>query len=272
VAKLLAGLDVFPAYYAHMGPANAAGPRDVDLTMPEQADPAVLRERITRGEWVVDLRSRKVFAAGHVPGAVNFDLDGPFINYLAWMMPWGTPVTLLGSTPEQVHAAHRELVRFGIDNTVGQAAGGPDVWLDEPGAARRMEQVDFHGVAAALAADRDLYLLDTRQALEWEAGHIAEAVFMPFYEVADRLAEIPRDKPVYVHCGSGYRAAAVASLLQNQGFADVVHVDDDFADAAAAGLSIVGGDAPEREPGWTWIAARAAVREYSPRSAADARG
>ena len=272
VAKLLAGLDVFPAYYAHMGPANAAGPRDVDLTMPEQADPAVLRERITRGEWVVDLRSRKVFAAGHVPGAVNFDLDGPFINYLAWMMPWGTPVTLLGSTPEQVHAAHRELVRVGIDNTVGQAAGGPDVWLDEPGAARRMEQVDFHGVAAALAADRDLYLLDTRQALEWEAGHIAEAVFMPFYEVADRLAEIPRDKPVYVHCGSGYRAAAVASLLQNQGFADVVHVDDDFADAAAAGLSIVGGDAPEREPGWTWIAARAAVREYSPRSAADARG
>ena len=114
VAKLLAGLDVFPAYYAHMGPANAAGPRDVDLTMPEQADPAVLRERITRGEWVVDLRSRKVFAAGHVPGAVNFDLDGPFINYLAWMMPWGTPVTLLGSTPEQVHAAHRELVRVGL--------------------------------------------------------------------------------------------------------------------------------------------------------------
>ena len=95
---------------------------------------------------------------------------------------------------------------------------------------------------------------------------------MPFYEVADRLAEIPRDKPVYVHCGSGYRAAAVASLLQNQGFAGVVHVDDDFADAAAAGLSIVGWDAPEREPGWTWIAARAAVREYSPRSAADARG
>ena len=35
-------------------------------------------------------RSRKVFAAGHVPGAVNFDLDGAFINYLAWMIP-GAP-------------------------------------------------------------------------------------------------------------------------------------------------------------------------------------
>jgi rhodanese-related sulfurtransferase len=271
VANLLAGLDVFPAYYAHMGPANAAGPRDVDLSMPEPADPAVLRERITRGEWVVDLRARKVFAAGHVPGAVNFDLDGPFINYLAWMLPWGTPVTLLGSTPEQVHAAHRELVRVGIDNTVGQAAGGPEAWLDDPAAAQRLEQVDFRGVAAALAADPDICLLDTRQVLEWEAGHIDGAVFMPFYEVADRLAEIPQDKPVYVYCGSGYRAAAVASLLLHHGFTNIVHIDDDFADAAAAGLTIVAEDAPEREPGWTWIASRAAVREYSPRSAADTR-
>ena len=272
VTNLLAGLDVFPAYYAHMGPANAAGPRDVDLSMPAPADPAVLRERITRGEGVVDLRARKVFASGHVPGAVNFDLDGPFINYLAWMLPWGTPVTLLGSTPEQVHAAHRELVRVGIDNAVGQATGGPEAWLADPGAAQGMVQVDFHGVAAALAADQGTFLLDTRQILEWEAGHIAGAVLMPFYEVPDRLAEIPRDRPVHVYCGSGYRAAAVASLLQQQGFTNIVHVDDDFADAAAAGLTIVAGDAPEREPGWTWIASRAAVREYSPRSAADVRG
>ena len=160
----------------------------------------------------------------------------------------------------------------GIDNAVGQATGGPEAWLADPGAAQGMVQVDFHGVAAALAADQGTFLLDTRQILEWEAGHIAGAVLMPFYEVPDRLAEIPRDRPVHVYCGSGYRAAAVASLLQQQGFTNIVHVDDDFADAAAAGLTIVAGDAPEREPGWTWIASRAAVREYSPRSAADVRG
>lgn len=271
VQGMLAGLDVFPAYYAHMGPANAAGPRDVDMSMPEHADPAVLRERINRGEWVVDLRSRKVFAAGHVPGALNFDLDGAFINYLAWMMPWGTPVTLLGSTPEQVAAAHRELVRVGIDNAVGQSSGGPENWLDDPAAAQRLEQVDFHGVAAALAADKDAFVIDTRQILEWEAGHVAEAVFMPFYEIPDRLGEIPQDKPVYVYCGSGYRAAAVASLLQHNGFTNIVHVDDDFPNAAAAGLTVVAGEAPAREPGWTWIASRASVREFSPRSAADTR-
>lgn len=272
VDNLMAGLDVFPAYYAHMGPANAAGPADVDLSMPAEADPQTLRERIMRGEWVVDLRSREVFATGHVPGAMNFDLDGAFINYLAWMMPWGAPITLLGSTPEQVHAAHRELVRVGIDNAVGQATGGPAFWLDNEADAQTLEQIDFAGLAAVRANDPAAYLLDTRQILEWEGGHVAGAVFMPFYDVLDRLNEIPREQPVYVYCGSGYRAAAVASLLQHEGFTNIVHVNDDFTNAATAGLEIVTETAPEREPGWTWIASRATVREYSPRTTADHKG
>lgn len=265
VDSLLAALDVFPAYYAHMGPANAAAPAPVNLERPEQVDPVELRARIMRGEWVVDLRSREVFAAGHVPGALNFDLDGAFINYLAWMMPWGAPVTLLGATSEQVAAAQRELVRVGIDQITGQAVGGPDFWLDEPAEAQTTRRVDFHGLAHAMAADPSAVVIDTRQVLEWESGHIDGAVFIPFYEIPDRLAEIPRDRDVYVYCGSGYRASAVVSLLQHLGYTDVVHVDDDFADASKAGLRVVSEQAPAREPGWTWIASRATVRTYAPR-------
>ena len=66
VHELLAGLDAFPAYYAHMGPANAAGPSGPDLTPPQRAGAAELRRRIEAGEWVVDLRARRAFAAGHV--------------------------------------------------------------------------------------------------------------------------------------------------------------------------------------------------------------
>ena len=114
------------------------------------------------------------------------------------------------------------------------------------------------------------YIIDTRQILEWEAGHVAGAHFIPFYEVADRLGDIPRDRPVYVYCGSGYRAAAVTSLLQHEGFDNVVLVDDMFGNAAAAGFAIESTPAPEREPGWTWIASRAAVRSHSERSGAHA--
>ena len=270
VDMTLAGLDVFPAYYAHMGPANVAGPAEVNLEQPELVDPDELRARVQRGEWIVDLRSREVFASGHVPGAVNFDLDGAFINYLAWMMPWGTPVTLLGATPEQVAQAQRELVRVGIDQLTGAAVGGPDFWLDDPAHAATLRRVAFQDLAEEVKGTDAPYIIDTRQILEWEAGHVAGAHFIPFYEVADRLGDIPRDRPVYVYCGSGYRAAAVTSLLQHEGFDNVVLVDDMFGNAAAAGFEIESTPAPEREPGWTWIASRAAVRSHSERSGAHA--
>ena len=125
VSELLAGLDAFPAYYAHMGPANAAGPPGPDLSAPHRADAAELRRRIEAGEWVVDLRARRAFAAGHVPGTLNFDLDGSFATYLGWLIPWGTPLTLLGRTPEQVAGAQRELVRIGIDRPAAAATGDP---------------------------------------------------------------------------------------------------------------------------------------------------
>lgn len=261
VDVLIAGLDVFPAYYAHMGPANAAGPADVDLTLPAIAEPEELRRRIDDGEWVVDLRSREMFAAGHVAGALNFDLDGAFINYLGWMIPWGTPVTLLGATTEQVQAAQRELVRIGIDRPAAQAVGGPVFWMADDEAPKTIRRVTFDQMRAELPADA--VVVDTRQILEWESGHVDGARFIPFYEMQDRMAEVPTDRPVYVYCGSGYRAAAVTSLLHHHGWENTIHVDDNFANAAAAGLRIVEEAAPPREPGWTWTASRATARRAS---------
>jgi hydroxyacylglutathione hydrolase len=264
VEMVLAGLDVFPAYYAHMGPANAAGPAPIDLSLPAVADAAELRRRVAEGEWVVDLRSREIFAAGHVPGSINFDLDGAFVNYLGWMIPWGTPVTLLGSTPEQVAAAQRELVRIGIDRPAAHAVGGPDTWVQAGDSADEIRRVDFDELAKEWKKNPAALVIDTRQILEWESGHVDGAVFIPFYEVLDRMAEIPTEQDVFIYCGSGYRASAVASLLQHHGYNNVIHVDDSFSNAAGAGLAIVSETPPVREPGWTWTASRANVRTFEP--------
>ncbi|MEO8105711.1 MAG: rhodanese-like domain-containing protein [Actinomycetes bacterium] len=270
VDETLAGLDVFPAYYAHMGPANFAGPDAVDLSLPEPADATQLRARIDSGEWVIDLRSREVFAGGHLRGSLSFDLDGAFVAYVGWLIPWGTPVTLLGETTEQVQAAHRELVRIGIDRPVAQAVGGPVFWTDDPDDLATTERVDFAELADIVSTYPDTYILDVRQHLEWQEGHVAGAHHMPFYQVPDRFLEIPNDRPVYVSCGSGYRAAVAVSLLRNEPIFDgvaldnLIHVDDDWVNAARTSLSIEAGPVVARPVGWTWVESRGTARTHEP--------
>ncbi len=137
VADLLAGLEDVPAYYAHMGPVNAAGPAPVDLTPPAPADPDEIAARLAAGEWVVDLRNRVAFTEGHVAGSFNYEADGKLATYLAWTIPWGKPVTLLAETAEQLADAQRELVRVGIDRPAAAALGGPERWLREGSGRRR---------------------------------------------------------------------------------------------------------------------------------------
>ncbi len=238
VRELLEGLGAWPAYYAHMMPANAEGPSEPDLSPPATAEAAELRRRIEAGEWVIDLRNRTAFAAGHAPGTLNFGINGAFATYLGWLITWGTPVTLLGETPEDVAEAQRELVRIGIDRPAAQATGGPQKWAEGPLANfptatfADLEQVRHH---------RDVVILDVRRADEYDATRIEGAHNIPIHELPGRVAEVPPGE-VWVHCASGYRASVAASLIDASGRTPVA-VDDSFENAEKVGLHLVGPDA-----------------------------
>ncbi|PKR41531.1 MBL fold metallo-hydrolase [Streptomyces sp. EAG2] len=232
VAELLAALDDVPAYYAHMGPVNSAGPAPVDLTPPATADPATLADRLAAGEWVVDLRHRVAFAEGHVPGTYNFEADGQLATYLAWLIPWGKPVTLLAESPAQLAEAQRELVRVGIDRPAAAATGGPADWLPPGTAPASFRRATF----AELAGERPAAVLDVRRDSERAGRRIEGSLHIPLHTLAGRLDELP-EGPVWVHCAGGMRAAVAASLLDAAGH-EVVAVDDSLDHAEAAGLTV----------------------------------
>lgn len=237
VTDLLAGLEDVPAYYAHMGPANAAGPAPVDLTPPSVADPHEIAARLAAGEWVVDLRNRVAFAAGHVAGSFNFEADGKIATYLAWMVPWGKPVTLLAESAEQLALAQRELVRVGIDRPAAAATGGPTDWLRDDESAASFPRATFAELARQ---DRDrIVVLDVRRDSERADGWIEGSVHIPIHQVHRRIDEVPAGT-VWVHCAGGMRAGIAASLLDAAG-RRVVAVDDDFDAVAGAGLAVVTG-------------------------------
>ncbi len=82
-----------------------------------------------------------------------------------------------------------------------------------------------------------LVVLDVREPVEWQHGHIEGAVHVPMNEVPERLAELPTGQTLVV-CKVGGRSAQVTGYLAQQGF-DVVNLDGGMLDWQAAGRPMV---------------------------------
>ncbi len=238
VANLVGNLTAYPAYYAHMGARNAEGPGPIDLSPPAQVDAPELRRRVDAGEWVVDLRDRKVYPTGHVRGTIGIDLGGQFATYVGWLMPWGTPVTLVGASADQVADAQRELVRIGIDRPAGAATGEPGALVPDEELGS-YPSVTFETLKKALTDpsydEKPFTVLDVRRDDERASEAIPGSSHIPIHELLGRLDDVPEGR-LWVHCASGYRASICASLLAREGH-DVVLVDDEFDKAVELGLT-----------------------------------
>ena len=236
VDGLLAGLAEYPAYYAHMGVINRAGPEAADLSPPKPVDAQELRHRIDAGEWVVDLRNRTAFAAGHVRGTYGFELSTSFVNYLGWLYSWGAPLTLIGEGTEQVADAQRELARIGIDRLTGSATG--DIRALADGATLGNYRVaSFTDLVEVLDAGA-VTVVDVRQSHEFHTGHVRDAVNIALHELPERLGELSEDRELWIHCASGYRASIAAALLDRHQ-RRVVLIDDDYDNAEKLNITQV---------------------------------
>ncbi|HEY2206869.1 MAG TPA: rhodanese-like domain-containing protein, partial [Pseudonocardia sp.] len=233
VARLVSGLTAYPSYYVHMGARNREGAGPADLSPPTPVEAAELRKRIDAGEWVVDLRDRTAYAARHLAGSIGIALGPQFSTFLGWLIPWGTPLTLLGESPEEVADAQRQLVRIGIDRPEGAAVGTPDS-LAADVEVRGYPRAGFTELGAARARD-EVVVLDVRRDDERRSGSIPGSAHIPLHLLLERLDEVPAGQ-LWVHCASGYRAGIAASLLDRAGH-DVVLVDDEYAGAVEQGLA-----------------------------------
>lgn len=71
-------------------------------------------------------------------------------------------------------------------------------------------------------------IIDVREKMEYAQGHIKGVENIPFSEIRDRLNEIPKDEPVYIHCRTGQRSYNVALLLKHLGFNNIYNITGSF--------------------------------------------
>lgn len=76
--------------------------------------------------------------------------------------------------------------------------------------------------------EKNAYIIDVRNKDEFENGHLVNAINIPLGELRNRIDEIPKDKPVYLHCRTGQRSYNAVMALQHLGFENVYNVSGSF--------------------------------------------
>ena len=206
------------------------------LSKPRLLDPAELARRLLVREWVVDIRTRTAFAAGHLPGALNFELGDDFATYLGRLYDLGSPLTLIAEDRAHIADARSQLMRVGIHAINGAALGRPEELTDgRPVASYPV--TDFAGLAEAMAAGTPT-VLDVRGRDKRAAGGVRDSLHVPVDHLRVRLDHLPHAE-VWVYSGSGYGASIAASLLARAGYHPILVdglYDDAESGAAAVGL------------------------------------
>lgn len=68
------------------------------------------------------------------------------------------------------------------------------------------------------------FIIDAREPEEYAAGHITTSVNIPLSQFRQRLAEIPTDQPVYIHCQSSQRSYNMVRALDNLGYKNITNI------------------------------------------------
>ena len=82
------------------------------------------------------------------------------------------------------------------------------------------------------------FVLDVRTVEEWNEFHAPGTTLIPLDELASRVDEVPRDRPIVVVCRSGNRSDEGRDILLDAGFTQVTSMDGGLNEWRASGYPI----------------------------------
>jgi hydroxyacylglutathione hydrolase len=231
IAAVAKGQPSAPAYFGYDAHLNRERRQLLDDREPPPAIPlAEVLDRQAAGAVVLDTRPPDDFAAGHLPGSVNVGLAGRFAEFAGDVLTPDDEIVIVCDPGHETEARVR-LGRIGFDNVVGYLAGGAPAALPAlAGGGERSRRLSAVELAEMLASpDGGPAVIDVRSLTEAEqAGRIGGSIIIPLAELRARLEEVPTDRPVVVHCASGYRSSIAASVIARRGHPSVADLAGGF--------------------------------------------
>jgi rhodanese-related sulfurtransferase len=225
-----------------------------------------VKEILATGEArLIDVREAGEYAEGHLPGAINIPLRTLAQNLDK--IPVDKPVLVYCKSGLRAGMATSTLHMLGYHNVrtfppgfTGWAEAGETVEM-EPVAATTYEVPEIEPELLAAvdgflseipegflavsdieklneAIANGAFLIDVREESEYMEGHLPKALNVPIRSLAQNLDKVPADRPVFVYCKSGQRAALSTAVLQALGYTNVRAFPPGFEGWSAAGQPV----------------------------------
>jgi hydroxyacylglutathione hydrolase len=230
-----------PPYFTYDAILNTRERTTLDRNLEQVLHPVDLAEVLRMGDagaQILDVRDPAEYATGHLAGSINIGLGGQYATWAGTVLDRAKPIVIIAEPGREQEAALR-LGRIGFDHVRGYLKGGMEALAGRPDLVWPTERVSAPMLAEQLAGPDPPWLLDVRNPREWATKHIGGSMNVPLNHLQERIAEIPRDRRIAVHCAGGYRSSIAVSILHQHGITNLIEMAGGFAAWEAARLPVV---------------------------------
>src|SRR3984957_4676984 len=229
-----------PPYFTYDAILNAREHATLDQNLEQVLHPVDLAEVLRMGDagaQILDVRDAAEYANGHLAGSINIGLSGQFATWAGTLLDRAKPIAIIAE-PGREHEATVRLGRIGFDHVKGYLQGGMQALAARPDLVWQTERLTAGMVAEEVANADPPLLLDVRNPPEWAARHIDGSLNVPLNHLQERIAQIPRNRRIAVHCAGGYRSSIAASILHQYGITNLIEMAGGLAAWDAASLNL----------------------------------
>lgn len=230
-----------PSYFTYDAILNTQERATLDKNLERVLKPIDLDEVLRMGHsgaQILDVRDAAEYAKGHLAGSINIGLGGQYATWAGTVLDRAKPIVIVAEPGREMEAAVR-LGRIGFDHVKGYLRDGMESLAARPDLVWPTERVSVLIAAEELAKADPPLVMDVRAPREWATKHIAGSVNVPLNHLQERIAEVPRDRKLAVHCAGGYRSSIAASILHQHGITNLVEMAGGIAAWEAAQLPVV---------------------------------
>lgn len=210
--QLLADQPFIPLYFPFNVELNRNGAMQLDEALAKVPIlPAVTSidqvVQLNPHTLIVDTRPAAEYRKRHLPNSINLMSNGKFETWLGSLVPPSMPFYLAVAEQEEIAVLLKRIAKIGYELNVAGAFALNCGTETIP---------EFN--ATEFEVNRKNYrIIDVRNASEVMANPIfSSALNIPLPELQSRLTEIPVGAPIAVHCASGFRSAAGASIIADK--------------------------------------------------------